>query len=561
MLVNVLVNERVLPVSVQNGQQTFRWLAMVVQDRLKKEKNPFEKEAEKCLIQGFYNEGGELIDPRQKINEHAEWVNCTWQVNATTAEKFPADEWGNPIYSDWRAAAYLNSDNGFSWALEMDQWRQQVSSLQPEGSDTEAPVVDSNLIQIGEQPEAEVAFNLDWSMMKWRWLELDFTTDKKTTFPNMDKEIECIKQVLASRYELILVVFQHYCGTGEIGQRYGMSSLEFSHLLRLCGLVTTGKEVFEPGVVKENLPKNRESEEGGSRAGREEGSSHGHDEEAASAVFSEVAMASYGEGVLRKTNPAGPSAPVGAGGSIFEADSTADAKGVGAAPLDAFSVSLASMGTVSTANAALYSGMLVSRAHLATAFVQVAYERGYGASPSEALRSFLDDTLFPTWQQVCNTYALYQEYEDDSVFRTFFFETYYILKRQFFNYSNGAIIAQSRHDEQRNFLKAPPPSIDVDSMTQIFRGTLFAGSTMRDDEIEGEIARVFLGLQLSPRKEELEYREVVFSEFLEMIAGLALTAVDATRGLTQGKRLRMAFNYIIESSPGNHSIGTGKSRK
>ena len=238
----------------------------------------------------------------------------------------------------------------------------------------------------------------------------------------------------------------------------------------------------------------------------------------------------------------------------------ADAKGGG--PLDAFSVSVASAGTISTANAALYSGMIVSRAHFSTALVQVAYERGYGQTPSEAFATFLDDTVFPTWQKVCQTYALYQDYEEDHVFRSFFFETYYILKRQFLNYSHGAIIAKSRHDEHRDFLKTPPPSIDVDKMVQIFRATLFTGSTMSDDEIEGEILRVFGRLQLHPKKEELEYRELVFSEFLEMIAGVGLTAVDSTSGLTEGKRLRMAFNYIVESSPGNNATSSNsRSRK
>ena len=58
----------------------------------------------------------------------------------------------------------------------------------------------------------------------------------------LDREVEInnIKAALAERYDLILVIFQHYCGAGEIGERYGMSTLEFSHSLRLCGIVVQG---------------------------------------------------------------------------------------------------------------------------------------------------------------------------------------------------------------------------------------------------------------------------------------------------------------------------------
>ena len=58
----------------------------------------------------------------------------------------------------------------------------------------------------------------------------------------LDREVEInnIKAALAERYDLILVIFQHYCGAGEIGERYGMSTLEFSHFLRLCGIVVQG---------------------------------------------------------------------------------------------------------------------------------------------------------------------------------------------------------------------------------------------------------------------------------------------------------------------------------
>ena len=149
------------------------------------------------------------------------------------------------------------------------------------------------------------------------------------------------------------------------------------------------------------------------------------------------------------------------------------------------------------------------------------------------------------------SYNIYQEFEEDKVFRMFLHDNYYILKRQFLHYSHGAVIARSRAEEQRAFLKQGPPFIDVDKMIQIFKSTLYIGSALSDEEVEGEIMDTFLRVQLHPRNANCEYREAVFVEFLEMIASLGLKVVDAeSSGLSEGKRLRMAFNYIVESSPG-----------
>ena len=106
--VKVLVNGSSFDVSVQEGKQTIRWLGVVIQNRLKSSKNAFDKRAESCLVTGLYTTGGDLLDPNQKIQDYAHWDNMSWTIEAKTCEKFPADEWGNPSYEDWTAAAYLH---------------------------------------------------------------------------------------------------------------------------------------------------------------------------------------------------------------------------------------------------------------------------------------------------------------------------------------------------------------------------------------------------------------------------------------------------------------------
>jgi hypothetical protein len=181
-------------------------------------------------------------------------------------------------------------------------------------------------------------------------------------------------------------------------------------------------------------------------------------------------------------------------------------------------------------------------------------QRKPNTTPADALGLFLDEAVFPTWQKMCQSYSLYQEYEEDAVFRHFYHDNYSIIKRQFLNYSRGHIIAQSRLEEQRSALRRGAPFIDVDKVVQIFKATLFVGSALTDEEIEGEIINILLRVQLNPKQESHEYREVVFAEFVEMTASVGLLAIDkASSGLSEGKRLRMAFNYIIESSPGHSS--------
>lgn len=532
-----------IEVSVQDGQQSIRWLGVIVQQRLRSTKNAFNKMAGNCFVTGLFNQDGDLLDPKQKIDDYAQWDNCMWTVTAKTCEKFPADEWGNPAYEDWAAAAYLHSDHTFSWAVEMNHWRAKIGYYQPNESQTDSQTADGSMIQIGDRPIPEVAFDLDVSAMKWAWLEMPIIGEGKNAVTlDREAEIASLKAVLAERYDLILVIFQHYCGAGEIGERYGMSTLEFSHFLRLCGVVVQGSAdayIVEP-------PKEQTAEAADGKDAKDSKDDDESKEEGDTVGFFEEAMKAFVENTVKTTAPsAAVAADVGTA-SLFESSVVAEAK-TNSVSAGGSLISASADGSV----AAKYSSVLLSRAHFGLALVEVAMQRMPNVTPAEATTRLLDDTVFPMWQQLCEAYSIYQEYEEDAVFRMFFHENYYILKRQFLHYSHGAIIPQSRVEEQRALQRQGPPFIDVDKLVQIFKATLYIGSALTDEEVEGEIMSAFLRVQLNPRSESQEYREAVFAEFLEMIASVGLMAVDKeTSGLTEGKRLRMAFNYIIESSPG-----------
>lgn len=536
--VKVLVNDSSIDVSVQDGQQSIRWLGVIVQQRLRSTRNAFDKKAESCLVTGLYNLDGDLLDPKQKIEDYAQWNNCIWTVSAKTCERFPADEWGNPAYEDWAAAAYLHSDHTFSWAVEMNHWRAKTGYYQPNESQSDSVTADGSMIQIGDRPIPEVAYDLDVTAMKWSWLEMPVIGEGKNAITlDRESELSNLKAVLAERYDLILVIFQHYCGAGEIGERYGMSTLEFSHFLRLCGVQVRGTAdtyVIEP--PKELSGTTDEAKDAKDDDESKEGESVGYFEEA---------MKAFVENTVKITAPSAAAAADIGTASLFESSLVADTKN----PVSAGGslVSASADGSV----AARYSSALLSRAHFAVALVEVAMQRAPTVTPAEATARLLDDTVFPVWQKVCESYSIYQEFEEDAVFRMFFHENYYILKKQFLHYSHGAIIPQSRVEEQRARMRQGPPFIDVDKLVQIFKSTLYIGSALTDEEVEGEIMGAFLRVQLNPSSEALEYRESCFVEFLEMIASVGLRAVDAeTSGLSEGKRLRMAFNYIVESSPG-----------
>jgi hypothetical protein len=59
--------------------------------------------------------------------------------------------------------------------------------------------------------------------MKWSWL------------PVLDPVR--LGDCLRSLYSSVCNIFAHYCGVGQVGERYGLSMQEFAHLLHFMRLV------------------------------------------------------------------------------------------------------------------------------------------------------------------------------------------------------------------------------------------------------------------------------------------------------------------------------------
>ena len=71
VVVNVKVKEdQQIQINVQEGKQTFRWLAQVISSRLKQGTRRLSFEEEFCIVTGIRNADGELINPADKIFEH-----------------------------------------------------------------------------------------------------------------------------------------------------------------------------------------------------------------------------------------------------------------------------------------------------------------------------------------------------------------------------------------------------------------------------------------------------------------------------------------------------------
>ena len=74
---------------------------------------------------------------------------------------------------------------------------------------------------------------------------------------------------------------------------------------------------------------------------------------------------------------------------------------------------------------------------------------------------------------------------------------------------------------------------------------------MVEPEHESLVVGAFLEAQLGPAPAwELEH--LVFSEFMEALSRVAVKAIEQYQGsdLTDGKRIRMAFNFVSELNDG-----------
>ena len=215
MIVNVKVYDANVKISCGNGRQNFKWLASVVQARIKQYgvlKHRFEKDT--YIITEIRNTSGQLLNPADLLCEHAPSGNL--EVTAVIATSFPVDEWENPEMGDWMRSAFVKSDIGVNWVTEIEAWRDSLTKMKASskgegGQDANimlhrAQPQSSNFIQIGfdfTETDINSAFDLDWSIMKWDWLQPSELLKNQ------------LGDVLKTNYALICNIFAHYCGVGQ----------------------------------------------------------------------------------------------------------------------------------------------------------------------------------------------------------------------------------------------------------------------------------------------------------------------------------------------------------
>jgi hypothetical protein len=200
MLINVKVRSKTITISVGDGSQNFRWLAMVITGRLKEYhvlRSTFEEDY--GLVVSLKDNEGRLLNPVDPI---CDVLTNNATIYAELAESVPSDEYGNPLLSEWRIAAFVRSSHGIKWNNEMEAYREQQAKAK------KVEDVQSNeLVFVGSftANEIDAAFDLDWRQMDWEWLG----------FSAVDDEVLDLKKILRANYGVICKVYSHYSGVAK----------------------------------------------------------------------------------------------------------------------------------------------------------------------------------------------------------------------------------------------------------------------------------------------------------------------------------------------------------
>ena len=194
---------------------------------------------------------------------------------------------------------------------------------------------------------------------------------------------------------------------------------------------------------------------------------------------------------------------------------------------------------------------LMSRAHMAQALMCLAVENAVSAQTAEstqdAICRLFDGPLSSLWHGIVRGYTMYRNMHD----RTFveaFVNTYAVLKQAFLTFG-------STHPEHG-------PHMSAEKCIWLFKNSLFVGSGMSEEEQEGAVVSAFLDSQLrgythgatglysssSGAAGMVEFPHLVFSEFMEVLASVALVS-EHDSGMDVGKKMRLAFNTIAQLQP------------
>ena len=201
--VTVKVKDSELSITCGDGKQTFKWLALVIQTKIKDDSSLRKKfDVNSFIVSEIRNIFGELLNPNDLIEDHAGPSGIS--VSAVLSSKFPLDQWENPQIGTWYKSAYVKSDIGKYWNSELDAWRTSVKDID-EASKQNEEKRGSHFIQVGFDFTAEdvnTAFEFDSKNMKWDWITADLTISK-------------LMEVLRINYLFICNIFAHYCGVGQ----------------------------------------------------------------------------------------------------------------------------------------------------------------------------------------------------------------------------------------------------------------------------------------------------------------------------------------------------------
>lgn len=204
--VNVKVKDSEISIPCGDGKQNFKWLALVIQERIKSDSSLLKKyDTASLIVSEIRNIFGELLNPNDLIVEHFGPTGLS--VTAVLSSKFPLDQWETPEIGHWYKSAYVKSSTGKYWNSELDAWRATVKN-EMDSSKKKEEVRRTTFIQVGFDFSAEdvsAAFDFDTKKMQWEWLLAE------SVEVNMSK----LMDVLKSHYLLICNIFAHFCGFGQ----------------------------------------------------------------------------------------------------------------------------------------------------------------------------------------------------------------------------------------------------------------------------------------------------------------------------------------------------------
>lgn len=564
VIVSLLNTNVKIKVSVGEGYQSIKWLASVVQTRIANEKLLRHLNIlDQVIVKSVKNGRGELLNPSDLILEHRPVGDIdALDVTVDWMEEFQSDAWGHPVYEDWLQAAYMNSECTSKWAFESQIWRESEvhriardkeyaqfdddvdgnpvlarmamakrkatvsrrSEEKDDEIDDESKPTGSSLVQIGSDfsaAEIDAAFALDWGNMNFVW------------YNNMTELNKiAVHDTMKQHYSIICNLFVHYCGMGKVGERWGMSILEFEHLMVLA----TGRKklmvqllvdkVF--GAVMQRKPGRSLKKDAAAAAATARRAEHGDEEEDENDHFT---MQSMNSRTSQKNI---------ASRTTLKSSATASTIYLEGAPHD-------------PAFWPLLSRQMFAEFVVCFAYMEVQGQTFADISAAQATEQLLTSHLQPFLRTLRTRYLKYTEFD------AFTANESYSMLKEFY----------SKHVTVDPYLG---PSFSAPEFEQWMVESQMLIEADNDKEKEQKFSEdAFLwALQCAPRPEQSERKAttgissylspepvaddgklglqdaICFSEFVEALSKLSIITMSTEATLSDVKKIRIGLNFLIE---------------